>query len=68
MANRTFIRASINGIVYFIDAQKGRIYTYNTENPVYIGDLERIPGEEIMTSEGNLTGVKLNLIPNWNPA
>ena len=65
MSTRTFVRASLNGIVYLIDAQKGRVYTYNTEAPVYIGDLERIPGEELMTSEGNLTGAKLLLKPDW---
>lgn len=65
MSTRTFVRASLNGIVYLIDAQKGRVYTYNTEAPIYIGDLERIPGEELMTSEGNLTGAKLILTPEW---
>jgi len=65
MSVRTFVRASLNGIVYLIDAQKGRVYTYNPDSPVYIGDLERIPGEELMTSEGNLTGAKLNLKDGW---
>jgi len=65
MSTRTFVRASLSGIVYLIDAQKGRVYTYNTESPVYIGDLERIPGEELITSEGNLTGAKLNLRADW---
>lgn len=65
MSFRTFVRASLNGIVYLIDAQKGRVYTYNPESPVYIGDLERIPGEELATSEGNLTGAKLLLKPGW---
>lgn len=65
MGFRTFVRASLNGIVYLIDAQAGRVYTYNPESPVYIGDLERIPGEELMTSEGNLTGAKLNLKKRW---
>jgi hypothetical protein len=65
MSFRTFVRASLNGIVYLIDAQKGRVYTYNPDSPVYIGDLERIPGEELMTSEGNLTGAKLILKESW---
>jgi hypothetical protein len=60
-----FVRASISGIVYLIDAQKGRVYTYNLEAPSYIGDLERIQGEELVTSEGNLTGAKLRLRPDW---
>jgi hypothetical protein len=66
MSTRTFVRASLNGIVYLIDAAKGRVYTYNMDSPTYIGDLERIPGEELMTSEGNLTGAKLILRKDWS--
>jgi hypothetical protein len=44
---------------------KGRVYTYNLENPVYIGDLERIQGEELVTTEGNLTGARLKLRSEW---
>jgi hypothetical protein len=66
MSTRTFVRASISGIVYLIDSQKGRVYTYNLEKPVYIGDLEKKPGEDIQTSEGNLTGVNLKMRPDWN--
>lgn len=62
---RQFVRASIAGIVYLIDSQKGKVYTYNPEEPVYLGDLERLPNEELVTSEGNLTGAKLNLRPDW---
>lgn len=65
MSTRTFVRASISGIVYLIDSQKGRVYTYNLEKPVYIGDLAKKEGEDIVTSEGNLTGVHLNLRPDW---
>lgn len=65
MSSRTFVRASICGIVYLIDSQKGRVHTYNVESPVYIGDLEKIPGEELVTSEGNLTGARLKLHTNW---
>jgi hypothetical protein len=65
MSTRLFVRASINGIVYLIDSQKGQVYTYNPEAPVYVGTLERITGEELVTSEGNLTGAKLNLRPDW---
>ena len=65
MSSRSFVRASIGGIVYLIDAQKGRVFTYNLEAPTYIGDLERIEGEELMTSEGNLTGARLKLRKDW---
>ena len=61
----TFVRASVNGIVYLINSTNARVYTYNLDNPVYIGDLERIPGEELNTSEGNLTGAKLRLRSDW---
>jgi hypothetical protein len=61
----TFVRASVNGIVYLINSLNGRVYTYNLENPVYIGDLERIPGEDLNTSEGNLTGAKLVFRSDW---
>jgi hypothetical protein len=63
--SKQFVRASIGGIVYLIDSQKGKVYTYNPESPVYLGDLERIPNEELVTSEGNLTGAKLNIRPDW---
>lgn len=39
----TLIRASVQGIVYLINSQTGHVYTYNVENPTYIGQLERIP-------------------------
>jgi hypothetical protein len=63
--NKQFVRASISGIVYLIDSQHGKVYTYNPEAPVYIGNLQRIPNEELVTSEGNLTGAKLNLRSDW---
>jgi hypothetical protein len=65
MASRSFVRASISGIVYLIDSQKGKVYTYNLDNPTYIGDLERIEGIELTTSEGNLTGARLKLRNDW---
>lgn len=46
MVTRTLIRASVQGIVYLIDSASGRVYTYNPEKPVYVGDLERIPEED----------------------
>jgi len=65
MSTRQFVRASISGIVYLIDSQKGQVYTYNPDAPVYVGTLERIPGEELVTSEGNLSGARLNFRPDW---
>lgn len=39
----TLIRASVQGIVYLVDSQKGTVYTYNLERPTLIGTLEKIP-------------------------
>ena len=65
MSSRTLVRASVNGIVYLIDSQKGLVYTYNLEKPTFIGTLERIPGQELVTSEGNLTGANLKFREDW---
>lgn len=43
---KTLIRASVQGIVYLVDSVSGRVYTYNPENPVYVGTLEKIPEED----------------------
>ena len=40
------IRASVQGIVYLIDSPTGRVYTYNSKQPTYIGMLEKIPEED----------------------
>jgi len=42
----TLIRASVQGIVYLIDSQKGDVYTYNVQRPTCIGTLDKIPEEE----------------------
>lgn len=42
---KTLIRASVQGIVYLVESVSGRVYSYNTENPIYVGDLEKIPEE-----------------------
>lgn len=42
----TLIRASVQGIVYLIESSTGRVFTYNTEKPTYIGQLEKIPESE----------------------
>lgn len=38
----TLIRASVQGTVYLIDSPTGRVYTYNLENPTWIGTLKKI--------------------------
>ncbi len=42
----TLIRASVQGIVFLVESASGRVFTYNPENPIYVGDLERIPEED----------------------
>ena len=37
------IRASVQGIVYLIESASGKVYTYNIEQPTYVGILETIP-------------------------
>jgi hypothetical protein len=39
----TLIRASVQGIVYLIESASGKVFTYNPENPTYVGQLEKIP-------------------------
>lgn len=46
MEQVTLIRASVQGIVYLIESASGKVYTYNTENPTYVGMLEIIPDED----------------------
>ncbi len=46
MSTISLIRASVQGIVYLIDSQQGKVYTYNPENPIYVGMLEKIPEED----------------------
>jgi hypothetical protein len=43
---KTLIRASVQGIVYLIDSVQGHAYTYNPENPTFVGWLEKIPEED----------------------
>lgn len=43
---KTLIRASVQGIVYLIESASGKVFTYNLENPTYIGMLENIPDSE----------------------
>lgn len=42
----TLIRASVQGIVFLIESASGKVYTYNPENPTYVGMLEKIPEED----------------------
>jgi hypothetical protein len=40
------IRASVQGIVFLVDSPTGRVFTYNLDNPTYVGTLEKIPDED----------------------
>ncbi len=46
---KTLIRASVQGIVFLVDSQEGKVYTYNPERPVYVGCLEKIPEKDKST-------------------
>ena len=54
MDQSTLIRASVQGIVYFIKSATGEVYTYNKENPTFVGVLETIPdADKHMISKTN---------------
>ena len=62
----TLIRASVQGTVYLIDSHSGRVYTYNLENPTYIGMLEKIPEKDKhLISKTN--GCLANAIVRYRP-
>lgn len=61
-ATQTLIRASVQGIVYLIDSVQGHAYTYNPENPVFVGHLEKIPEEDkhtISKTNGCMANVRV---------
>lgn len=63
----TLIRASVQGTVYLIDSPTGRVYTYNPENPTYIGTLEKIPDDErhlISKTNGCLASARVKFRPD----
>jgi hypothetical protein len=56
------IRASVQGIVYLIESSTGKVFTYNPDRPVYVGDLEKIPEEdkhEISKTNGCLAAARV---------
>lgn len=61
------IRASVQGVVYLIDSQAGRVFTYNHKNPTYIGMLEKIPEEDkhmISKTNGCLATARVKYRPD----
>ena len=62
----TLIRASVQGTVYLIDSPTGRVYTYNQENPTWIGTLEKIADKDKhLISKTN--GCLANAIVRYRP-
>jgi hypothetical protein len=62
----TLIRASVQGTVYLIDSPTGRVYTYNLENPTWIGTLEKIAEKDKhLISKTN--GCLANAIVRYRP-
>jgi TATA-box binding protein (TBP) (component of TFIID and TFIIIB) len=53
MEDRTYIRASVQGIVYLIESASGRVYTYNIDRPTYIGDLDKLEDNSPLISKTN---------------
>jgi hypothetical protein len=63
----TLIRASVQGIVYFVDSVNGKVFSYNSDRPVYVGDLEKIPEEDkhtISKTNGCLAGARVRYRPD----
>lgn len=63
----TLIKASVQGTVYLLDSGLGRVYTFNSEKPTYIGDLEKIPEEDkhlISKTNGCLAHARVKFKPN----
>ncbi len=61
------IRARVQGVVYLIESATGRVFTYNPENPTYVGTLERIPEEDkhlISKTNGCLANARVNYRPD----
>lgn len=61
------IRASVQGIVYLIESPTGKVYSYNPERPVYVGNLEKIPEEdkhEISKTNGCLAAARVKFRPD----
>jgi hypothetical protein len=64
---RTLIRASVQGIVYFVESSSGKVYTYNEKNPTYVGQLEKIPEEDknmISKTNGCLAAARVKFRPD----
>ena len=56
----TLIRASVQGIVYLIEPEKGHVYTYNLEKPLYVGTLERCTEKHMISkADGCLAGCRV---------
>jgi TATA-box binding protein (TBP) (component of TFIID and TFIIIB) len=49
----TLIRASVQGIVYLIESASGRVFTYDTARPTYIGDLMKLEDTSPLISKSN---------------
>lgn len=64
---KTLIRASVQGIVYLVESATGFVYTYNIDNPIYVGILEKIPEEDknmISKTNGCLASARVKYRPD----
>jgi hypothetical protein len=56
----TLIRGSIQGIVYFVNPANGHVYTFNPENPKYVGLIEKCTNKHLISkSDGALSGYQV---------
>jgi hypothetical protein len=59
------IRASVQGIVYFIHNETGKVYTYDIEAPIYVGVLERCTEKHLISkADGCLAGCRVRFRPD----
>jgi hypothetical protein len=59
------IRASVQGIVYFIHNETGKVYTYDIEAPIYVGVLERCTEKQFISkADGCLAGCRVRFRPD----
>lgn len=66
-SQKTLVRASVQGIVYFIESSSGKVYTYDSENPIYLGILEKIPEDHkhmISKTNGCLAAARVQFRPD----
>jgi len=69
MSTITLVRQPVQGIVYLIDIETRRVYSYNPEAPLYYGTLELCEDKtKISKSDGCLAGYCVKYRPDLKEA